>query len=402
VVARSTLRFAGDVQVVALGGGRILVTDPRNLLVLALDSALSKATVVADSIVGAPAPRGYILPFRGDSGLVVSNAPAPGVMLVVGPDGRIARTMATPPRTGFRSSIEGLGTTSSALGLLWREKGYLANGRLSGSSRPRATDPNAATATQWAEEVEVVLRMAYDTRAIDTVLVFGSSNRWQVTDPALAGTFSATYPLWPFPFYNEVVTTSDGAVALFHAQQFRIDWKTPDGRPLPATQLTYPWRKISDDLRARILDSANTGRRRAYDSVVAKRAADSARTGSPPMILQTQIGSDSGAVPVQRMVPAPPPRAPQYLHERAIPSYYPPTTGRRQVLADADNNVWIRIAALTTPDASVWEIVNREKGVVDRVRIPTNLTVAGFGPGGFVYLLARDAGSVTIERVRVK
>ncbi len=47
-------------------------------------------------------------------------------------------------------------------------------------------------------------------------------------------------------------------------------------------------------------------------------------------------------------------------------------------------------------------MISRTDGVIDRVRVPETRTIVGFGPGGFVYLAARDAGVVTLEKVKLK
>jgi hypothetical protein len=40
--------------------------------------------------------------------------------------------------------------------------------------------------------------------------------------------------------------------------------------------------------------------------------------------------------------------------------------------------------------------------LIDRVQLPQGRTLVGFGPGGIVYLLARDAGAARIEEARFK
>ena len=55
-----------------------------------------------------------------------------------------------------------------------------------------------------------------------------------------------------------------------------------------------------------------------------------------------------------------------------------------------------------TDDANVWEVINRRGELIDRVRIPINKTLAGFAPGGFVFLLTRDGGVARIDKVRVR
>jgi hypothetical protein len=50
----------------------------------------------------------------------------------------------------------------------------------------------------------------------------------------------------------------------------------------------------------------------------------------------------------------------------------------------------------------VYDVVNRQGELVDKVELPQGRTLIGFGPGGIVYLLARDAGATRIEQARFK
>jgi hypothetical protein len=72
------------------------------------------------------------------------------------------------------------------------------------------------------------------------------------------------------------------------------------------------------------------------------------------------------------------------------------------VLADANNQVWIRPRlAEMNPGVQVWYVYDRAGTLVDRVRLPEGRTIAGFGPG-LVYLVVRDAGVARIEKVRIR
>ena len=71
--------------------------------------------------------------------------------------------------------------------------------------------------------------------------------------------------------------------------------------------------------------------------------------------------------------------------------------------ADDDGNIWVRtIPTKPTPGGAVYDVVNAKGEVVDRVQIPENRTIVGFGPGGVVILAARDGMMTKLERARVK
>src|SRR5205085_126574 len=98
-----------------------------------------------------------------------------------------------------------------------------------------------------------------------------------------------------------------------------------------------------------------------------------------------------------REVPASAPRPPELVSAEEVPDFLPPT-GSSPMLVDADNNVWLKPKPLVPDSAGVvWEIVNRQGTLVDRVRVPINRTIVGFAPGGYVLLTARDGAVVTLQ-----
>jgi hypothetical protein len=74
------------------------------------------------------------------------------------------------------------------------------------------------------------------------------------------------------------------------------------------------------------------------------------------------------------------------------------------LLADGANNLWIQpFAANVSPTApSVYDVVNRQSQIVDRVIIPAGAELIGVGASGVVYLLTHDSGRVTLEAAHVK
>jgi hypothetical protein len=84
--------------------------------------------------------------------------------------------------------------------------------------------------------------------------------------------------------------------------------------------------------------------------------------------------------------------------------YYPPIR-ERSVRADRDNNIWIlpTTTAYSNSGELVYDVVNRAGKLFERVRIPEGRSITGFGPGGVVYLMSRDASrGWVIEKTRVQ
>ncbi len=72
------------------------------------------------------------------------------------------------------------------------------------------------------------------------------------------------------------------------------------------------------------------------------------------------------------------------------------------VLADADNPVWVRVVSSPAESGfDEWDVISRVDGLIDRVRVPDSKRIAGFAPG-VVYLVAHDGGDVRLEKVRIR
>ena len=47
---------------------------------------------------------------------------------------------------------------------------------------------------------------------------------------------------------------------------------------------------------------------------------------------------------------------------------------------------------------AIYDVVNRSGELIDRIQLPASRQIVGFGKGGVVYMLARDASGSWIER----
>jgi hypothetical protein len=74
------------------------------------------------------------------------------------------------------------------------------------------------------------------------------------------------------------------------------------------------------------------------------------------------------------------------------------------VIADADDNLWIRqgtAVGIAGSPPPTYDIVDRQGRLVDRVQLPPSLTLAGFGPG-VVYLTSREGWGTVILKYRIR
>jgi hypothetical protein len=381
VVATAAVPFRAVSQLVSLSDGRVLVSDATRRVVTMFDGSLANPKVVLDSAGGQRnsfTAGSLLFPFRGDSSFLYERVA--NVLLVIEPDGKLGRIQAPPP--GNSSLLtEGL-PTSSPLGLFYRV----------GARRSRASPPppGQADLTVRSTDSMLVLRMHYETRSIDTVLALGTGNVTSVTTRADGLSISQVRPAL-FPFFDDALVMSDGTLAVLRAREYRLDFIAPDGRRTAGPRIPFSWRRITDAERQHVLDSVNTRTQRLYDSLLALRAS-----GAP--VRNTAV-MNSILGPGGRGTATPPPA----LQEASdVPDYHPPTA-RAPMLVDADNHVWLRPSpAVPNTAIDVWDVIDREGRLIERVRVPIDRTIAGFGPGGFVFLVARDAGTATLQKVRVR
>lgn len=85
-----------------------------------------------------------------------------------------------------------------------------------------------------------------------------------------------------------------------------------------------------------------------------------------------------------------------------LPDYKPPI-GPIAMRADADGNLWIRPQQMKpAPGGVIYDIVNRNGELADRIQLPPGYTLMGFGRGGVVYLSTRDAKGLHLARVQLR
>ena len=165
----------------------------------------------------------------------------------------------------------------------------------------------------------------------------------------------------------------------------------------------YPWKPVDDEERTRLIDSINTYRRKQFDDMIEdmrKQALNPAQTAGPGgekiiLVDGMPIRTYGG----ERM---PPPTPPAVVLPNEIPDYLPAVervTGAYR--ADEDNRVWIRPkppSGAPRGAGTIYDVVDRTGALVDRVQLPVGRTLAGFGPGGVVFVTVRDGSAVKLEK----
>jgi hypothetical protein len=411
VAAKSTESFSGIVTVRALSDGRVLVNDPAKRRVLLFDSTLAHFTVVADSTPATANAYGgrfaNLIPYRGDSTLFVDAQSLS--MLVIDPAGKVGRVMSVP-------RAEDVGSLAGPIG---GAVGFDAAGRLVYRALPRfqrrgpPPQEGAPFTPPQMPDSAPVLRIDLATRQLDTVgfLKIPRPSMQMSRDAEGRMQFSATVN--PLPIVDEWAVLSDGSIALVRGRDYHVDWVNPDGSRTSSPKMPFEWQRLTDEEKAAFIDSVKAVHERMGPAGVAQLMMGGGpppRAGAAP---PPPAGGERVAVTIVEGGPAPAggtatrgtqvtaPRV-ELVAPSELPDYKPPFFAN-SVRADADGNLWIRtIPTKAIAGGPVYDVVNRERGLVDRVQIPVGRTILGFAPGGVVYLANRDGEVTYVERARAK
>ena len=420
-----------------LPNGRVLVNDIIRRRVVMFDSTLSTATVVADTTsatANAYGTRpGGLIAYRADSTLFVD--PASLSMLLIDPNGKIARVMSAP-----RAQDVGF-----LVGGPFGSPGFDPNGKLVyrappnfGGQGPRFGAGGLPQIPTLPDSAALV-RFDLATRKVDTATFFKTPQiKLNVTRSADGGiqVMSTTNPL---PQGDDWALLPDGTIALVRTKDFHVDWLNPDGTRTASPKIPFNWERLTDEGKVAFIDSskvaiekarasgqlgiggfgpqlvmrggpggdggdgAGSGRRdgRSSDAPRGGSAATPAPNAQPGTATATAggnmtvtVGGPGGGALGGQLPPL------TMISPSELPDYKPAfAPGSTRV--DVDGNLWIRTSQ-NVDARPVYDVVNRKGELIDRVQLPANRVLAGFGEGGVVYLAVRDGTTAHLEKARVR
>jgi hypothetical protein len=430
VVATSSETFGPTIVLRHLKNG-VLVNDMLNRRLLLLDKDLANPAVVADTTPAtgnAYAGRtGGLLAYRGDSSLFVD--PASLSMLVIAPDGKLTSKVMSVPRSqdvGFMASAAGNANMDNAGRVVYRG--------MPAFNMPRPTQSaNGTTMFQPPDmpDSTAVVRINVSTRVLDTV-GFIKIPKIKMDVQSVDGRTSIRSIANPLPVVDEFAVLSDGSIAMIRGRDYHIDWVRPDGTRESTPKIPFDWRRLSDEDKVAFLDSVKAQRER-----MGPNAPMPAGMGGTPNI-NMQIGGGpggpGGGAGQRTMVmgggdgPQPRPRpdgaaggaggptivqgpgaaggagmAQQpllFVNADELPDYQP-VFFSGAARADADGRLWIRtVPTKALPGGPVYDVINTKGELVERVQVPEDRLIVGFGVGGVVYL--RVGATNKIEKASVK
>jgi hypothetical protein len=408
VTAVSKEALGAVTTVRALPDGRVLVNDIVGRRVLMFDSTLSATTVVADTTsatANAYGTRpGGLIAYRGDSSLFID--PASLSMLLIDPNGKIGRVMSAP-----RAQDVGF-----LIGGPFGNPGFDAQGRLVYRAPPRfifnGPPPSGNRPPQPPQIPDSAALVRFDlaTRKLDTVTWFKTPkvNFSVVTAPD--GGVRVTSVVNPLPQGDDWAMLSDGSIAIVRGRDYHVDWVGAQGIT-SSPKIPYEWERMSDEQKVAFIDSAKVAMEKArasgqfaagFAGGFVRTTVDNGPAGGPPRDTALRAGAARDGSPRQTTTTDAPQQLPALtlVAPNDLPDYKPAFTPG-STRADADGNLWIRTSH-NVDGRPVYDVVNRKGELVDRVQLPLNRQLAGFGPNGVVYLGVRDGRTAHLEKGRIR
>ena len=433
-VAVSTDSIGSVAAVRQLPNGNVLLNDQARRRVVLLDPNMKVIGLVADSTSSTNNAYGVrpggMIAYRGDSTLFID--PAGLSMLVIDPAGKIIRTMAAPRANDINSLIGGAsgnpGFDASGR-LVYRVQDFFSFGR----GRGAGPQPGQPFVPPTPPDSAALVRFDLATRKLDTVGFFKipKSNISMTQDAN--GRMNVSITMNPLPVVDDWAVMSDGTVAFVRGRDYHVDFIDAGGVKRTADKIPYEWQRMNDDDKSRFLDSTKAAIERTRATIAAGGPAAGAAMqqgmdamgigggggGGQMFITMGGPGGPGGTAPPQRGggdagrggdggrggapggagFPVPPVNM---VPISELPDYKP-VFGNGSVRADMDGRLWVRtIPTKPTPGGAIYDVIDKDGKLVDRIQVPAGTTIAGFGKGGIVYLGQRDATGIHVQRIVAK
>ena len=368
----------GSVSMVRpLSDGSVLVNDfvRRQIVLLDRNFKLVRGIVDATTATGGPMGGSFygLLPFKGDTSLVVD--PSSLSMLVVDATGEVVRVMALPSVNDALLMIGGpYGTPGIDAHGRWIFLGGPAATRPSSEATPAAIHVSVDTAP--LRRVDLATR----EREILTYLKIPSESFTFLRDSTdrISGLIRQMNPA---PIVDGWALMPDGRVAVVRGKDYHVDWLGLEGKWTPAPKVPFNWERLDAADKQRLVDSSMAAYRKEREQ---PNRDDAKEPGSPPP------STARGRVDVQMTV----------RMEIDDSQDYRPAFLRGSVRADTDGNLWVRTTVPTNAGA-IYDVINGQGQLVDRVRLPFGRVISGFGPG-VVYLGVLDVVGARLEMARIR
>ncbi len=269
-----------------------------------------------------------------------------------------------------------------------------------------------------------VIRVDFDTRKSDTVTFLRVPKNEVSMTRGDDGSMRLSVKINPLPQSDDWALLNDGTVAVIRVLDYHVDYYSPDGRHVASQRLPFDWKQITDDDKTKLVDSL-AGLAKAATERSAAGGGGNFRMNFEPVAAEK------------------------------LPDYYPPIRAGTS-LADRDGNLWTlpatsnlsaqlaqqfmggggrggapgaagagrpgaagaprdsartggippaamaMMAGMMNQPPLVYDIINRQGELVERVKLPPNRQLLGFGPNGTIFLGAREGRTIILEKVTRK
>jgi hypothetical protein len=322
-------------------------------------------------------------------------------MFVLGPTGAVARVTSIPRPNDAQilasyslNGIPGIdeqgrlvywgGGAGANSTLLWTlTTPWLQNGRPSEAARaPMSRGGGWVSPTLQQADSGAIVRVDFMTRVMDTVALIripSFKRTIKVDDGGFAKAIEVTGD--PLPLMDQWVVLRDGTIAIVRGRDYHIDWIDALGHMTSTPKIPFDWQRVDEARKAQIIDSAVTN----YHSF------------PPPDTGRLARGGRGGLRPPSEIYV---PNVAGRISPNDVADYYP-AFGVRSLKSDWDGNVWIQTSRMVDK-RPVYDVVNRRGEIIDRLQLPAFRTIAGFGPGVIYMAMKDNAGTVHLERARLR
>lgn len=419
--ATSTDSLGSVAAVRQLPNGNVLVNDQVRRRVVLMDSTLKVVGVIADSTSSTANAYGVrpggLLAYHGDSTLFID--PASLSMLVIDGAGKVVRVMAAPRPNDVQFLVGG------AFG----NPGFDSKGRLIYRSFPRPNftrDANGNPSAPEFPDSAALVRFDLGTRKLDTATFFHIPKQNVTVTRSENGGMRVSATINPLPVTDDWAVLSDGTIALVRGRDYRVEFIGADGSRSVADKVPYEWQRLSDDDKVAFIDSTRVAmERRRAEFAAGGGAAGGAGGGGNftfgaggdgggrQQVITMRMDGPGGGTPPRRggsdsaqgrrnnanadnqLPPI------NFVSPSELPDYKP-AFGVGSVRSDMDDRLWVRtIPTKATTGGAIYDVIDRSGKLVDRVQVPADATIAGFGKGGVVYVGVREGRELRLQRVRL-
>ena len=403
----------------------VLVNDAPNQRLVLFDDQLSTFTVVADSTAAtgnAYSSRfGGLLAFKGDSSLFTD--PASLSMLVIDPAGKVARVMSMPGSqdAGLLAGALGGAAYDGKGGLIYRGMFRPQFRRAQGATGGNVTPPDIPDSAP-------ILRIDLATRRLDTLGFIRTPKVSMEVTRTDDGRVSMRSRLNPLPVVDDWAALPDGSIAFIRGRDYHVDWIGPDGNRTSSPKIQFDWQRLTDEDKVAFIDSLRAARERMGEGAPGIAAVGAALgvseaamgAGGPTIQIMTgpggpgggpgggaQQGARQGARQGVRQAQAAASGQRlnadvNFVDPSELPDYKPAFFAGT-VRVDSRGNLWIRtIPTKAIPGGPVYDVIDRQGALVERVQIPEGRTIVGFGPGDVVYLSVREGRKSYLEKASIR